>query len=234
MRTTATAFFVLLLTVFLHGASETPVKERKMTMMSPEQMMSEVQEKAARVAEIEAAMKKIQAEAENEKDIKWKMCLSDILATIRGLAASIQTARARMLDLVRAEKGEAAQTQMMLVRGLADAAEKAFVDAQACPRQLTRVDNRSTVEKEQKKDVTGTHGEKDTIGDAMGQDFSTDWASERDPNDLGSEDMIDGAGTDNTGGPAETPGTTGGESDSVADHGDSVSVPPFVEASPEK
>ncbi len=237
MKKRTVFFFLCAVSLLVQGAPEPagaePLREKKVTM-TPDQMAAEVEAKAARVGEIEKAVKKMQAEAVEEKDIKWKMCLGDILATIRGIAASIQSAKDRMGDLIRAEKKDAAQTQVMLVRGLADAAEKAFVDAQACPRQLTRVDNRSTVEKEQKKDMTGTYGEKDSIGEAMGQDFTSDWATERDPNNLGTEDLADGAGTDTPGGPTETPGETGGDPGSVADHGDQVSIPPFVEVSPEK
>ncbi len=240
MKTRA-MFFLSLFSLFLYGAvelpgnepSKDPVREKKATLTA-EQMTADVEAKAARVAEIEKAVKKMQAEAVEEKDVKWKICLGDILATIRGIAASIENAKERMGDLIRTEKNDAAQTQVMLVRGLADAAEKAFVDAQACPRQLTRVDNRATVEKEQKKDITGTYGEEDSIGDAMGQDFSSDWATERDPGNLGTEDLVDGAGTDNPGGPTETPGEPGGTPGTVAEHGDQVSIPPFVEASPEK
>ncbi len=234
-----TVFFFLLCagSLLLQGAPDPtgvePLREKKVTMTA-DQMVAEVEAKAARIGAIEMAVKKMQAAAVEEKDIKWKVCLGDILATIRGIAASIQSAKDRMSDLIRAEKKDAAQTQVMLTRGLADAAEKAFIDAQACPRQLTRVDNRSTVEKEQKKDMTGTYGEEDSIGDAMGQDFTSDWATERDPNNLGTEDLADGAGTDTPGGPAETPGETGGTPEIVNDYGDQVSIPPFIEASPEK
>jgi len=233
MKTITSVAILFLATMFLHAASETMTGGKK-AMMAPDDMRKEVRVKAERVGEIERIVKGMQNEAENEKDIKWKVCLTDILATIRGLAASIQAAHARMEDLIRAEREDAAQTQVMLVRGLADAAEKALAEAQACPRQLTRVDNKSSVEKEQKKEVTGTHSEKDSIGDAMGQNFASEWASERDPNNLGTEDPMDAAGADNPGGPTETPGQSGSKADSVIDHGDTVSFPPFVEASPEK
>lgn len=214
-------------------AQEAPVRQSKDTT-TPDQMRSEVKAKADRINEIEQSVQKMTAEASKEKDLKWKLCLDDIFASVRGISASVLSAKGRMDDLIRADKVEAARTQAMLVRGLADAAEKSFAESQACPRQLTRVDNRSTVEREEDKKLTGTHGENGSIGDAMGQNFADGWATERDPNDLNTEDPIDGAGTDNTGGPTETPGDTGGDAGSIVDNGDLISEPPFVEPSPEK
>ncbi len=235
-RKTLFWMMLLLLSMALQGAPDASPKEplrEKGPSMKPDQMAAEIDARYQRIGEIEKLVKKMHAEAINEKDIKWKMCLDDILATIRGVVASLQSIRDRMGDLIRAEKYETAQMQLMVARGLTDAAEKAFVDAQACPRQLTRVDNRSTVEKEQKREITGTYGKEDSLGEAMGQDFTSEWATERNPNDLGG-DITDGAGTDNPGGPAETPGTSGGVPDSIGDHGDQIAIPPFIEVSPEK
>ncbi len=215
-------------------AQAAPVQESKKDTSTPDEMGDEIAAKAKRVVDIEQATQRMIDEATKEKDITWKLCLGDVLATIKGVLASIDSAKSRLDDLVRAEKMDAARTQVMLARGLADAAEKAFAGAQACPRQLTRVDNRSTSEKEEDKDKTGTYGDKGGVGDAMGQDFTKDWATERDPNDLGTEDPIDGAGTDNPGGPTETPGDTGGESGVIADNGGVIAEPPFLEPSPEK
>lgn len=232
MRTMGVMALAVLFSAFL-AAQDAPVRESKDTS-TPDQMRDEMDSKARRVGEIEQAVKNMNAEAVKEKDIKWKLCLDDILATIKGVSASVATAKGRVDDLIRAEKMDAARTQVMLVRGLADAAEKAFAESQGCPRQLTRVDNRSTVERDEDKKLTGTHGDKDSIGDAMGQDFTDGWATERDPNDFNVDDPIDGAGTDNTGGPTETPGDTGGDPGVVIDNGDIISEPPFIEPSPEK
>jgi hypothetical protein len=232
MRTIGLVASILLLSVFL-TAQEAPVRESKDTA-TPDQMREEMDAKSKRVTEIEQAVQKMTVEANKEKDIKWKLCLDDIFATLRGISASVSSAKGRVDDLIRAEKLDAARTQVMLVRGLTDAAEKAFAESQGCPRQLTRVDNRSTVEREEDKDKTGTHGDKGGVGDAMGQDFTDAWATERDPNDFNTEDPIDGAGTDNPGGPTETPDNPGGDAGVIADNGDMISEPPFIEASLEK
>ncbi len=232
MKTILAALVVVLMpSLFL--AQEAPLLESR-DATTPDQMRAEVDAKIKRVVDIEQIVQKMTVEATKEKDIKWKLCLDDIFATVRGISASVVSAKGRMDDLIRAEKADAARAQMMLVKGLADAAEKTFAESQACPRQLTRVDNRSVVEKEEDKKLTGTHGGEGGIGDAMGQDFTDDWATERDPNDMGTEDPVDGAGTDNPGGPTETPGNTGGDPGVVVDNGDIVSEPPFIEPSPEK
>lgn len=185
-----------------------------------DQMRADIDGWARRVTEIETQIQKMNAQAVNEKDVKWKMCLDDILATIKGVSASILSARNRMEDMIRSEKKDAAQVQFTLIKGLADAAERAFTESQGCPRQLTRVDTASTIEKEEDTSVTGTRGDKGGIGDAMGQDFTKDFATERDPNDLGAEDPIDGAGTDTPGGPTGTPANTGGTDDPPIDSGE--------------
>lgn len=194
-----------------------------------DQMRADIDGWARRVTEIETQIQKMNAQAVNEKDVKWKMCLDDILATIKGVSASILSARNRMEDMIRSDKKDAAQVQFTLIKGLADAAERAFTESQGCPRQLTRVDTASTIEKEEDTSVTGTRDGKGGIGDAMGQDFTEDFATERDPNDLGAEDPIDGAGTDTPGGPTGTPANTGGDTEGPID-----TMPPFVEPSPEK
>ena len=232
MRTILFGTLIVLFSSFL-AAQQAPVSESKETS-TPDQMRGEVDAKVKRVAEIETIVQRMAGEAAREKDIKWKLCLDDIFASIRGISASVLSAKGRMDDLIRAEKADGARTQMMLVRGLADAAEKAYAESQACPRQLTRVDNRSTTEKDEDKKLTGTHSDEGGVGDAMGQDFTEGWATERDPNDLNTEDPIDGAGTDNPGGPTETPGSVGGEGDVIADNGDIIMEPPFIEPSPEK
>lgn len=197
--------------------------------LSIDQMRADIDGWARRVTEIEAQIQKMNAQAVNEKDIKWKLCLDDILATIKGVSASILSARNRMEDMIRSEKKDAAQVQFTLIKGLTDAAERAFTESQGCPRQLTRVDTASTIEKEEDKSITGTRGDNGGIGDAMGQDFTDDFATERDPNDLGAEDPIDGAGTDTPGGPTGTPDNPGGDTESPVD-----TMPPFIEPSPEK
>jgi len=216
------AVVMLMIPLSTHAAQEA-------ASISIEQMRSDIDGWARRVNEIEAQIQKMNVQAVNEKDIKWKLCLDDILATIKGVSASIISARNRMDDMIRSEKKDAAQVQFMLIKGLADAAERAFTESQGCPRQLTRVDTSSTIEKEEDKSITGTRGDKGGIGDAMGQDFTEDFATERDPNDLGAEDPIDGAGTDTPGGPTGTPDNTGGDTEGPID-----TMPPFVEPSPEK
>lgn len=201
--------------------------------LSFKEIIDEIESYKTVLKNIEGKVSSLVTEATSEKDFKWKMCLNDSLATIKGISASISSAKDRVSDLYKINKFDDAMGQLVLIRGLADSAEQAFGDAYACQRQLTKVDTRSTTKKEEDFDQTGSFNGNETISTAMGEDFDANSPSLSD----GSSDMensLDTAGTDtSSGGPSETPASEGAESESSQDLQQSISVPPVVSISPE-
>jgi hypothetical protein len=193
-------------------------------------------ETAAIVRECRENEEKVAAmivQAEKEKDIRWKLCLGDAAVTLRGVAASAETAAERRGDLIAAGKNDGAAAQAALLRGLGDASRRALLDAQNCRRQLTQVIDGQKAQVERDTAKLGPCGSGEGVNDALCIGFLEDMVTEREKGMKG-DDPLDGGGSDQIGGPYETPATPGGSSDSVNDHTDQISVPPFPEASPER
>ena len=112
-------------------------------------MKSEAQTKAGKISDIEAELQKMNAEAVSTKDIKWKVCLDSYLGAVKGMAASAVNIAAKIPELIDAGMVSDAQSQLILLNGLADSAEKSLADSQGCERQFNdSVQNsNSTLEK---------------------------------------------------------------------------------------
>ncbi len=207
--------------------------EKKEEQISFQEMINEIESHKTAVKNIEDKVSNLVKEAVSEKDFKWKMCLNDSLATIKGISASISSAKERVSDLQKINKSNDAMGQLVLIRGLSDSAEQAFGDAYACQRQLTKVDTRSTTKKEEDIEQTGSFNGDETIASAMGENFDNSSPSLSDGS-ADTENSLDTVGTDtSSGGPSETPSTEGGESESAQDVLQAISVPPVVSISPE-
>ncbi|HOW52232.1 MAG TPA: hypothetical protein PLV42_09350 [bacterium] len=201
--------------------------------LSPEALAGETAAIVTECRDNEEKIAKLLKEAVNEKDIRWKLCLGDTAVTARGIAASAETARDRMNDLISAGKNDSAKAQFALLRGLAEASKKAFLEAQACRRQLTKVTDGSETKRENDTRKSGSCGNGDGVNDAMCVGFTDDMVTER-PGGMKGDDPIDAAGTDQTGGSYETPGSVGEDSGAVQDHFQEILDPPFQPVSPEK
>ena len=125
-----TILFVVLAMVFVF-AQEEKVSERD--------MIKETDSLTEKILEVEATIDNLSKESVKEKDIKWKVCLDDYLGSVKGVAASAVAAQTRLKELIEAGKPEDAYSQLILLRGLSESAQKSMNDSMACERQLTRV-----------------------------------------------------------------------------------------------
>lgn len=200
---------------------------------SPDGMNSEASVIIQECQSNEAKIAEMVKQAISEKDIRWKLCLDDAAVTSRGVAASAVTAQERMGDLIGAGKAEPAKAQLALLRGLGEASKKAVIEAQACHRQLTKVSDGSETKRDTDGAKSGSCGKGDGINDAMCVGFVDDFVTER-PGGMKGDDPLDAAGTDQVGGSYETPGSVGEDSETVQDHFQEISNPPFGPVSPEK
>ncbi len=201
--------------------------------LNPEQMKNQSEESFKRVQEIEKIILNLNNEAIKEKDIKWKLCLDDVLVSIKGIVASISSAKARMSDLINVQKLDAANNQFILIKGLSDSAEKSLTEAYACQKQLTKVGTKTSVVQEEDKEETGTYGKESSVDEAMGVGFGDDFVNENPSVDDMSDGSSDSAGTDGTGGPSDTPNTEGGDTNSENQGDDIIKIPPDAPVSAE-
>lgn len=193
----------------------------------------EAGQKVTRVAEIETALDKVNKEAVKEKDVKWKVCLDNYIGTFKGVSLSASKAGSKIEELIVAGQIEEAKNQLILLRGLAESAEKTLTESQTCERQLTRVDAQSSITKEVNKQITGTNS-KDNVNDAMGVGFDDEFVSDKDKGLVAGSDLADAAGVDGNDVNSETPGTSGGETASEMEYTGVVDVPDVVDVSPTK
>lgn len=227
--------FIVFLMIFstvqlIFAKSENESSEAKSEL---ESIKKEADQKVSRVSEIESALDKVNKDAIKEKDVKWKVCLDDYIGTFKGVSLSASKAGSKIEELVAAGHVEEAKNQLILLRGLAESAEKTFTESQSCERQLTRVEAQSSITKEVNKQITGTNSN-DNVNDAMGVGFDDEFVSDKDKGIVGGSDLADAAGVDGSEVNSETPGTSGGETASEMDFAGIIDVPDIVDVSPTK
>jgi hypothetical protein len=230
--------FVVILIVFsgiTAQSKESAQSEKKEThsKASLESIKKESKEKVQRISEIESALKKKVADAVKEKDIKWKVCLDNYLGAFRGVAASAVNAGEKIPELIDAEKVDDAQSQMILLRGLSDSAEKTLSESETCERQLTSVNAESSTVKESDKKVTGQVSN-DSVNDAMGVGFTDEFVTEKDKSVVSGSDLADSGGVDSSDTNVETAGSSGEKSTSQKESIGNIDKPEVVDASPTK
>jgi len=205
-----------------------PGAEDEEKRVSYDQMTAEANGKYSEVKKIEQEIKQMSDEAVKEKDFKWKVCLDDSLATIKGIVASINSSKSRMNDLIKIKKYEPAYSQLVLIRGLSDSAQKSSEEAQTCQRQLAKIDSDTLVKKEQNPEITGSPEGKDTIADAMGVGNTDGFVGTSDGKENLS-DIADAAGSDKSGGPVESTETEGAKTETEeTNEVENVSTPVVV------
>lgn len=198
-----------------------------------ELIQKEARKKVSRVSEIEIALNKANNDAMNEKDVKWKVCLDNFIGTFKGVSLSAVKAGSKIEELILAGQIEESKNQLILLRGLAESAEKTFTESQSCERLLTKVDAQSSITKEVNNKVTGTFS-KDNVNDAMGVGFGDEFVTDTDKGIIAGSDLADAGGVDSSDVNSETPGTSGGESASEMEYAGIIDVPDVVDVSPTK
>lgn len=94
----------------------------------------DAQAKADKISDAVEELNKASAEASAAKDQKWKSCVNGHLNTVKGLAGSAASIAAKIQGLVAAGKTSEAQSQLVILNGMADSADKALAAAQTCEK----------------------------------------------------------------------------------------------------
>lgn len=210
-----------------------PDKKGEISKSDIELLKKESKEKVRRISEIESLLAKRVQDAVKEKDIKWKVCLDNYVGALKGVAASALNAGEKIPELIEAEKTDDAQSQMILLRGLTDSAEKTLSESESCERQLTNVNAESSTTKESDKKLTGETS-KDSVNDAMGVGFSDEFVTETDKSVVSGSDFADAGGIDSSDVNSESNSSSGEKSDSQKEAMGNIDKPEVVDASPTK
>lgn len=213
------AFFCCFFAVIALFAQENSADEQNKKddiMQDPASMKQDAQDQAARVSDVEITLSKMNAEAVREKDIKWKVCLDNYLGTVKGMAESASSVAAKIPELVDAGKFEDAKSQLVLLRGLADSAEKSLAESQGCERQLSNNTQNSTIVKEidSASEEKGANLETESVSDAMNMNIGGDFVTEIDKASVEGSDAADAAGAEQS--DVNTGSANAGSSDSNA------------------
>ena len=153
-------------------------------------LKSEAQAKADKISGIESALNDANAEAIASKDQKWKSCVGKHLGTVKGLASSAAGIAAKISGLVDSGKMAEANTQLVILNGMADSADKALADAQACERS-------DAAQKEAKNEENSAS--KGGVSSAMALDMGNDMATEINRGSVEGSDSADAANVDASG-----------------------------------
>ncbi len=97
-------------------------------------LKDDAQAKADKISDVEAELNKASAEASAAKDQKWKSCVNGHLNTVKGLAGSAAGIAAKIPGLVAAGKNGEAQSQLVILNGMVESANKALAAAQTCEK----------------------------------------------------------------------------------------------------
>jgi hypothetical protein len=153
-------------------------------------LASDAQAKADKISSAEAALNDANAEAAAAKDQKWKSCVGKHLNTVKGLAASAASIAAKIPGLVAAGKTAEAQSQLVILGGMADSADKALSEAQACER--------SDAPQKQAKNEENS-ASKGGVSSAMSLEMGGDMATEINRGSVAGSDSADAANVDASG-----------------------------------
>ncbi|MGI6393875.1 MAG: hypothetical protein ACOX2F_03970 [bacterium] len=215
------------------SSSQLSKENSKISKSQIETLKKTAKEEAGKAIKLEALLADRVTSAIKERDIKWKVCLDNYTAVLKGIAVSALNISAKIPDLLDIGKTDDAQSQMILLKGLVESAEKTFLESELCERQLTDVSAENTVTKEHNKEITGEVF-KDSVSDAMGVGFSDEFVTETDKSVVPGSDFADAGGVDYNDINSETSRSPGEKSDSEKEAADKIDKPEVVDASPTK
>ena len=153
-------------------------------------LKDDAQTKADKISDAVEELNKASAEASAAKDQKWKSCVNGHLSTVKGLAASAASIAAKIPGLVASGKTSEAQSQLVILNGMADSADKALAAAQSCER--------SAAPKQQAKNERNSVS-KGGVSSAMALDMGSDMATEINRGSVEGSDSADAANVDASG-----------------------------------
>ncbi|MBP5202107.1 hypothetical protein J6253_05150 [bacterium] len=152
-------------------------------------LKDEAQAKADKISDVEAELNKASAEASAAKDQKWKSCVNGHLGTVKGLAASAASIAAKIPGLVAAGKTAEAQSQLVILSGMADSADKSLAEAQNCERSAAPQQQAKT-----EQDSASKGG----VTSAMNLDLGNDMPAEINRGSVEGSDSADAANVDSS------------------------------------
>lgn len=226
-------FIFLLIFSVLQFVYAKPENEKTESENESALINKEAKEKVARVTEIEMSLEKINKDAIKEKDVKWKVCIDDYLGTFKGVALGAIKAGSKISELILAAKIDEAKNQLILLRGLAESAEKTLTESQSCERQLTSVNSQSTTIKEVNQNITGTVGS-ESVNDSMGVGFGSEFVADTDKSIISGSDLADAGGVDSSDVVVESPGASGENTESENESMGIIDTPEVIDVSPTK
>jgi hypothetical protein len=94
----------------------------------------DAQAKADKISNAVEELNKASEEASAAKDQKWKSCVTGHLNNVKSLAASAASIAAKIPGLVASGKAGEAQSQLVILDGMAESADKALAAAQTCEK----------------------------------------------------------------------------------------------------
>lgn len=152
-------------------------------------LKDDAQAKADKISDAVEELNKASAEASAAKDQKWKSCVNGHLSTVKGLAASAASIAAKIPGLVASGKTGEAQSQLVILNGMADSADKAMAAAQNCERSAAP---------QQQAKTEQTSVARGGVTSAMTLDIGNDMATEIDRGAVESSDSADAAKVDSS------------------------------------
>lgn len=150
-------------------------------------LQDDAQAKADKISGAVEELNKASAEASAAKDQKWKSCVNKHLNTVKGLAGSAASIAAKIPGLVASGKTGEAQSQLVILSGMADSADKALAEAQTCEK--------SGGEQQQAK-TEQTSASKGGVSSAMNLNIGTDMPAEINRGAMEGSDSADAANVD--------------------------------------
>ena len=153
-------------------------------------LKSEAQAKADKISDVESALNDANAEAAAAKDQKWQSCVKKHLDTVKGLASSAAGIAVKISGLVASGKTAEAQSQLIILNGMVDSADKALSDAQTCERS-----DASQKQAENEENSASKGG----VSSAMSLDMGSDMATEINRGAVEGSDSADAANVDASG-----------------------------------
>ncbi len=221
---------IIILTIVVFSLVGEEAKGEKLDKSS---IKSEAKEKNEIIVKFEKELEKLKKEAEQEKDIRWRMCLDHYFAKVKALAVGSDTAYKKVGDFLEVEKIKEALSQLILIRGLSSSAKKEYSKSQSCERMLTSVDAKTNVIKEVNEDVSGGDKE-DSVNDSMGLGFGNEFVADTDKKNVEGSGIADAAGVDTGDVNSESPENVGEESGSETEYVEHVETPEVIDTSPTK
>ena len=220
---------IILTNIFILFVFVLLAEDNKNEKLDGNSIKKEASEKTKKIAKIEIKLGSLKMEAEKEKDIRWKMCLSHYFAKVKALSAGAHNANGKVKDLVEVNKLKEALSQLILIRGLSTSAKKEDSKSQSCDRMLTSVDAKTNVIKEVNEKIAG----KDKgVNDSMGLGFGDEFVADTDKSTVSGSDVADAAGVDGSDVNSESPGSSGEASQSSTEFVELVETPEVIDASP--